>query len=49
MLEQGVVILVYVRMESLCPKDVALLEAVWLKGDRRDQESKIMRREFKII
>lgn len=42
MLEQDVVILVPVGMESPHPKDVTLLEALQLKGVRGDQKSKIM-------
>lgn len=42
MLEQDVVILVPVGMESPRPKDVTLLEALQLKGVRGDQKSKIM-------
>ena len=42
MLEQDVVILVRMGMESPRPKNVALLEALRLKGDRGDQKSKMM-------
>lgn len=42
MLEQDVVILVHAGVESPRPKDVALLGALQLKGDRGNRKSKIV-------